>query len=372
MWDPQEFSDETLNAVARLAAGTSADARAAVQKCKAVTEELFAAVQELITSMDPPPEDSDAPFVPKLFVRKMYDDGIPMSPINCPLDVSTAIRVRDRELRTRDLPGIDINEQRQLEWLEQLSETFCAVPIPWPRKPTPEEEAKAIEEDDDEEPRVVDHGLHFHYENQSYSYLDAQLLAAIIMRHRPKRILAFVDEFQYAAFLDILDRAKLHDECSCVFIEPDPDRLEERVGLPPAGASHKIICGTLQNLDKSRFDELSDGDLLFTDTTHVAKAASDVCHLISRVLPALAPGVLVHLHDVFWPFEYPPGWLTEGRSWNEVYMLRAFLQFNAGFEVALFNNYLIQFCESKLHQLFPDSERNSGGALWVRRLSNSK
>ena len=108
------------------------------------------------------------------------------------------------------------------------------------------------------------------------------------------------------------------------------------------------------------------GDILFIDSSHVAKIGSDVVYLMTEVLPQLRPGVLVHFHDVFWPFEYPEEWVQEGRAWNETYMLKAFLQFNERFRILLFCSYLALHHRAVLEQHLPLALKNSGGSLWLR------
>jgi len=286
-------------------------------------------------------------FKPKLWVKKLFDDGTELSPIICPKDVSDAELIRKGEQHLRILPGININMQGQLAMLDQLGAMWAEIGacLPWPKQ-----------ERDSE--------LRFYYENPSYSYFDAMSLAAMLQRLKPKRILAFVDEFQYACFMDILERLQLGAVCK--FIEPDPHRLENYAPLPE-DSPHVIICSTLKTLERQHFDQLEAGDVLFVDTTHVAKAGSDVCRLFGQVLPSLAPYVWVQIHDVFWPFEYPEGWLREGRSWNELYVLRAWLQFNGAVEIKLLLNYLWLFYESDCVRNFPDSKLNPGGALWIMR-----
>ena len=84
-------------------------------------------------------------------------------------------------------------------------------------------------------------------------------------------------------------------------------------------------------------------------------------------LPAFVPGVAVHAHDIFWPFEYPSTWLTEGRAWNEVYALRAFLQDNRCFSILLFMNCLVQCDQGWFERHSPTVLRNTGGRIWLRR-----
>jgi hypothetical protein len=99
----------------------------------------------------------------------------------------------------------------------------------------------------------------------------------------------------------------------------------------------------------------------------VVKAGSDVVRLLFEVLPALAPGVVIHVHDIFWPFEYPSTWLDEGRAWNETYALRAFLQYNRCFSILLFANCLVHRDRGWFERHAPTILRNVGGSIWLRR-----
>ena len=131
----------------------------------------------------------------------------------------------------------------------------------------------------------------------------------------------------------------------------------------------RVIPSPLQNVDLSVFDELRARDVLFVDSTHVSKANSDVNRLFFEILPRLAPGVFVHLHDVFPGFEYPAAWLREGRAWNEQYLLRAFLQFNKQFRVRLFGSYIIGRYPDWFRAHMPVCLINPGGAFWMERVS---
>jgi hypothetical protein len=112
--------------------------------------------------------------------------------------------------------------------------------------------------------------------------------------------------------------------------------------------------------------------VLFVDSTHVAEVGSDVHRVLFDILPRLSPGVHVHLHDVFWPFEYPRERLAEGRSWNEQYVLRAFLEFNDSFEIVLFGHWAVTRHQAWFAERMPLCLRSPGGAIWVRRRPRSQ
>jgi hypothetical protein len=127
----------------------------------------------------------------------------------------------------------------------------------------------------------------------------------------------------------------------------------------------EILVQRVQDVSSERFTALAEGDLLLIDSSHVAKTGSDVNHLYFEILPRLAAGVLIHVHDIGFPFEYPRPWVDQGRSWNEAYVLRAFLMFNREFEIVLWNGCL------RVHR--PDAFEGlpklfGGSQLWFRRV----
>ena len=117
------------------------------------------------------------------------------------------------------------------------------------------------------------------------------------------------------------------------------------------------------------FKSLQAGDILFIDSTHVMKTGSDVCFELFEILPCLAPGVLVHFHDIFWPFEYPRLWaVEENRSWNELYAVRALLSRSNKLRILLFNDYLAQLERAMIETTYPQFLRDTGSALWLQKL----
>ena len=80
-----------------------------------------------------------------------------------------------------------------------------------------------------------------------------------------------------------------------------------------------IFNEPVQQVPLSILDALQADDILFIDSTHVLRTGSDLCFELFEILPRLSP-ILVHFHDMFWPFEYPRSWVVEeNRSWNELY-----------------------------------------------------
>lgn len=103
----------------------------------------------------------------------------------------------------------------------------------------------------------------------------------------------------------------------------------------------EVIRERVESIDKSIFRDLKENDLLFIDSSHVIRPQGDVVTEYLEILPMLSSGVIVHIHDIFTPRDYPEEWvLDEVRLWNEQYLLEAFLTFNSRFEILFANNYM--------------------------------
>ena len=132
----------------------------------------------------------------------------------------------------------------------------------------------------------------------------------------------------------------------------------------PRGGEIRVAA----SVDLDFFSQLGSSDILSIDSSHTVKIGSDVNYLFLEVLPRLKPGVIVHVHDIFLPFEYRRDWvLDEFRFWTEQYVLQSFLTFNSEFEVLLANYYLSHYHQEQLKATFPDLHRWVGGSFWMRR-----
>ncbi len=157
------------------------------------------------------------------------------------------------------------------------------------------------------------------------------------------------------------------DTCELTFIEPYPNLLKSLAGDAAERVAHHREPTAART--PSLFEKLEAGDILFINSTHVLRTGSDVCFALFEVLPRIQPGVIVHFHDMFWPFEYPRPWVIgENRSWNELYAMRAFLYENNNWKVEIFLDYFARFERPLIEATYPAYLRNTGGALWLRRL----
>jgi hypothetical protein len=156
---------------------------------------------------------------------------------------------------------------------------------------------------------------------------------------------------------------------SLTFIEPFPERF---YSLCNAGDEQQftLIEKKLQHVNTEIFNTLEAGDFLFVDSTHVSKTGSDVNKIFFEILPLLKEGVIVHFHDVFFPFEYPKDWVLgwSGFGWNEVYILKAFLTNNNNYEILLFNTYLEHVDKDWFYRNMALCMENTGGSIWIKKL----
>jgi hypothetical protein len=246
------------------------------------------------------------------------------------------------------LPGIDVRATEQLGLFAELARLARGAPLPG------SPDAASRYRDDET--------------NVNYGIGDALMLQSMIRHLRPRRYLEVGSGWTTALALDTNDRF-LNGEMSITAIEPYPHLLRS---LLHPGDRVEILESPVQAVPLARFQELERGDVLFIDSSHVVKAGSDVHFLFTSVLPALSPGVHVHIHDVFWPFEYPRHWIEEGRAWNELYLVHAFLLFNEAFEVALCNTWLADQHHDDIELALPAMLENPGGALWLRRAEDTR
>jgi hypothetical protein len=208
--------------------------------------------------------------------------------------------------------------------------------------------------------------LHYCFDNPHYSWGDGSILHAFIRHFRPKRLIEIGSGWSSACALDTVEQYLCND-CELIFIEPHPALLLDL--LKEAAARVRILDTPVQQVPLSLFEQLRAGDIVFIDSTHVLRTGSDVCFELFEILPRLGSGVVVHFHDMFWPFEYPRLWsVEENRSWNELYAVRAYLLQNYTWRIIFFNDYFAKLERPLIEATYPRFLRNTGGALWLQRI----
>jgi hypothetical protein len=248
----------------------------------------------------------------------------------------------------RELAGVDLGISRQWQVYEQLSPILRDVSFA-----VDEAGARSV-------------GSRYFSENPAFGDGDAAIFEAVMRHLRPSRIVELGCGHSSACLLDTRDRY-LGPEVAITFVDPLPQLLESLI-RDVDRESIRILPTKTQDLPLDLISGLNESDILFVDSTHVAKTGSDVLRIFHEILPTVKPGVWIHLHDHFAGFEYPRSWVSEGRSWNEQYLTRAFLQFNQHFEIALWPQLLHSIDSERFFQDVP-RRVNVGGSLWLRRTS---
>ena len=202
----------------------------------------------------------------------------------------------------------------------------------------------------------------FYTQNSQFSWLDSRALFVLLRAWRPRRVVEVGSGYSSLLIGDVSKRF-LDQTCELTCIEPYPRPFLTR----PEHGTATLVQKQVQEVPPSYFSELCAGDILFIDSSHVAKTGSDVNYLYFEVLPRLQPGVRVHVHDIFLPHEYPRQWvIDENRSWNEQYLLRALLMDSNRYRVLFGCSYaFFKFPELVLAALaHPNGHAFAGGSFW--------
>ena len=278
--------------------------------------------------------------------RKLLLSPFPGS-YSSPIVDAVDIRSREAEIfsiNSKLIPGVDLNEEYQLTLLKEFERYYPEVPF-----------------------KDVKNERRFYYDNGYYLYSDAIFLYSMIRYFHPKRIIEIGAGFSSAAMLDSVDSLGYQDTVF-TFIDPVPNRLKSLLRKGDYSRC-TIIEKNLEHVDLSIVDQLAENDILFIDSSHVCKTGSDVNKIILEILPKLNSKVLIHFHDVFFPFEYPKPWVLDWNSfgWNEGYFLRAFLMYNSDFKIVFFNTFLEHFYNQRFTATMPDCLKHPGGSLWIQK-----
>jgi hypothetical protein len=205
------------------------------------------------------------------------------------------------------------------------------------------------------------------WDNPFWNNADALVQYGLLRSRKPARVVEIGCGYSTLLMAKALAsnvRESAANVTAVTLVEPHP-RVEVLSKLP----SHWECSYTpLQRAPLSAFESLQKGDVLFYDGSHCCKVASDVNWFFFRILPILAPGVLIHLHDIFLPDEYPESWIFErGQTWNEQYCLQAFLMHNSRYTVEIANWYLVRKRHAALLELYQNVQPVWGVSFWLSK-----
>ena len=242
-------------------------------------------------------------------------------------------------------PGVDLNEAGQLARMDRFAGFYAGQP--YVREPGP--------------------GRRFYLNNPSYAHHDAIMLYSMLKEAQPRRVIEVGSGFSSAAMLDV-DEHTLGGRVDFTFIDPNAMRLRSLLRAEDLTRC-TVIERCVQDVPLATFQALGENDVLFIDSSHVSKIGSDVNWIYFMILPVLAPGVLIHIHDVTGNLEYPQEWIEAGRAWNEQYLLRAFLMHNSAYRIELFSSWLLNTHRPWFAEHMPLCLEGGGGQMWLRKLA---
>jgi len=274
-----------------------------------------------------------------------------------PIPDTADVKVRESEIwrgdNTKGIPGVELNEIAQLKFLDELKQYYAEQPFT---------ENKT-------------EGRRYYFANDFFSFSDAIFYYCILRHLRPKRVIEIGSGFSSCVLLDT-NQLFFDSKIRCTFIDPYPERLNSLLG-PADLKSTEVIPKRLQDVGADYFAELSAGDILFVDSSHVSKVGSDVNMILFDIIPALPKGVHIHVHDVFYPFEYPREYVYNRWAWNELYLLRAFLSYNPDFRITIFPSFLERFHGERLRNALPLAWNTCpklpalrGASIWIERVNS--
>lgn len=245
----------------------------------------------------------------------------------------------------RDLPGLDLHEDEQLALLAAFDYQ--------------DELARLADPGDPPNP-----ARDYTYDNNQYGPVDADCLYAMLRAKKPGRVfeIGSGNSSRVAAKALALNAAENAEHtCRHVCIEPYEMEWLEQLGS-------EIIRKRIEDVPLTLFDELEAGDVLFIDSSHVIRPFGDVLVEFQLIIPRLKSGVLVHVHDIFTPRDYPEKWLREDRRlWNEQYLLEVMLSHSARYKTVLAMNWLANTHRAKVEAAFPILAKQPNaqpGAFW--------
>ena len=220
---------------------------------------------------------------------------------------------------------------------------------------------------------VYTHDFHERYNEKDFRYRnnngmfgdgDGMLYHSMIRHYQPNRIIEIGSGHSTAVALDTIVFWGYPTKITC--IEPYPDRLratlkegdEERI---------EIIEDFVQQMELNVFDGLQENDILFIDSSHVLKSGGDLVMEFLQILPRLKSGVIIHIHDICYPFQYYPEWVSKGLPYGEAFLLHAFLIDNPNYEILFWEDYI-----GKYHKDEYENHRGEvpdvGSSFWMRKI----
>ena len=207
----------------------------------------------------------------------------------------------------------------------------------------------------------------FYWQNNFWNSADAMVQYGLFRSRKPSRLIEVGCGFSSllaARAFRANSRENPELRTDVMLIDPYP----RREALDKLPRDWQLVESILQRCPLDWFERLGPGDVLFYDGSHCCHTASDVNWFFFQILPRLREGVLIHLHDIFLPRDYPREWLLERlQSWNEQFVLQAFLMNNSAYRIEIANAFLAHERAPEIKALYQEVQPYWGGSFWMTK-----
>jgi predicted O-methyltransferase YrrM len=237
-------------------------------------------------------------------------------------------KLNKKTYNNRNLPGINLNLNLQLKNLSNLIYKNELIKL-------------------DLEKKSLNYS--FTIKNKFFEHGDAEVYYQLIRQLKPKNIIEIGSGYSTLIALEAIKNNKeidqIHTEITC--IEPYENDWLDNLNI-------KILRKKIEDVEESYYLNLKSGDILFIDTSHIIKPQGDVLKIFLEILPKLNSGVMIHIHDIFTPKNYPEHWIIkENKFWNEQYLVEAIMMNSNKYEIYLLLNYLKNNAYAELKKICP-------------------
>ncbi len=246
-------------------------------------------------------------------------------------------------LKTEEIKDIDINEENQLKLFSKFDPYLSSFPFP---------------EDKDVKFR-------YYSNNPMFRKIDGVIFFSFLNHFKPKKIIEIGSGYSSALAFDTFEQI-IKESVSLTFIDPYTDRVDKLLSNEDFLVS-EFIREPIQKINSEIFTTLKENDILFIDSSHIVKTSGDLNFIFFEILPLLQSGVILHIHDIFFPFEYPIEWIKEGLCYNETYFVRSFLMNNGKYEILLWNDFIHQKHPTLLENKINNIDSDRGGSIWIKK-----
>lgn len=198
----------------------------------------------------------------------------------------------------------------------------------------------------------------YSFHNDYFSSPDAEVAYAMLRGLKSQTLVEVGSGNSTLLFREAIRDGSI--ETKLVSIDPAPRKSVE-------ATADRIMKCRLEQVSLCEFQSLRENDILFIDSSHEVHIGNDVNRLILEIMPNLQKGVVIHIHDIFLPFEYPREWMIdEFRRWNEQYLVQALLQDSDRFEV-LWPGHFLQRTLPNFARHFSPEILGRASSLWLRK-----